>query len=78
MGFRSRLSDSGIASEELPDPVHTVRREPVASRADAVLSCQIRELFERFTPPVNPFLLDEASLDVAGSERLSARNGRWL
>lgn len=36
----------------------------------AQVSAQIREIFERFTPVIEPLSLDEAFLDVSGSEAL--------
>jgi len=36
----------------------------------AAVSCQIREIFERYTPTVEPLALDEAFLDVTSSRRL--------
>ena len=44
----------------------------VKSRIDhyAAVGRQVREIFHRFTPLVQPLSLDEAFLDVAGSQRL--------
>src|SRR5262245_59082088 len=36
----------------------------------AAISAQIREIFERFTPIIEPLSLDEAFLDATGSEQL--------
>lgn len=36
----------------------------------AKVACQIREIFGRFTPLIEPLSLDEAFLDVSGSEQL--------
>jgi DNA polymerase-4 len=47
----------------------------------AEVSRQIREIFERFTPLVEPLSLDEAFLDVTGSEQLfgsAAEIGRTI
>lgn len=47
----------------------------------ASVSRQIREIFEQFTPLVEPLSLDEAFLDVTGSEKLfgsSAEIGRQI
>src|SRR5947207_3531529 len=47
----------------------------------ASVSRQIREIFEQFTPLVEPLSLDEAFLDVTGSESLfgsSAEIGRQI
>src|SRR6185437_4744666 len=47
----------------------------------AAISRQIREIFEQFTPLVEPLSLDEAFLDVSGSESLfgtSAEIGRQV
>ena len=58
-------------------------RVPQAARMDhyAAVSQQIREIFEQFTPLVEPLSLDEAFLDVTGSEPLfgsSAEIGRQI
>ncbi len=47
----------------------------------AAVSRQIREIFERFTPVIEPLSLDEAFLDATGSEQLfgsSAEIGRKI
>src|SRR5262245_47872511 len=47
----------------------------------AAVSRQIREIFERFTPVIEPLSLDEAFLDATGSEALfgpSAEIGRRI
>ncbi|MHB8863107.1 MAG: DNA polymerase IV [Pirellulaceae bacterium] len=47
----------------------------------AEVSCQIRGIFDRFTPLVEPLSLDEAFLDVTGSEQLfgsAAEIGRQI
>ena len=43
----------------------------------ADVSSKIREIFERFTPQVEPSSLDEAFLDVTGSEHLSLQGEVW-
>lgn len=43
---------------------------PVRMETYAKVSRQLRAIFERFTPIVEPLSLDEAFLDVAGSEKL--------
>lgn len=54
------------AAQLCPDAVF------VRSRIDhyAQVGRQVREIFQRYTPLVQPLSLDEAFLDVAGSERL--------
>ncbi len=54
---------------------------PVRMEHYARVSQQIREVFERFTPLVEPLSLDEAFLDVTGSEPLfgpAAEIGRQI
>ncbi len=43
---------------------------PVRMRLYAEVSKQIREIFHRYTPEIEPLSLDEAFLDVTASERL--------
>ncbi|TWU14636.1 DNA polymerase IV [Symmachiella macrocystis] len=43
---------------------------PVRMRHYAAISAQIREIFQRYTPTIEPLSLDEAFLDVAGTEKL--------
>ncbi len=45
-------------------------RLPVRMRLYAEVSKQIREIFHRYTPEIEPLSLDEAFLDVTASERL--------
>ena len=48
---------------------HAIFVKPQIEKYSAV-SKQIREIFNRFTPVFEPLALDEAFLDVAGSQRL--------
>ena len=64
-GIRSAMSGRQ-ASQRCPEAIF------VKSRVDhyAAVGHQVREIFHRFTPLVQPLSLDEAFLDVAGSRRL--------
>ncbi len=64
-GVHSAMS-SIVAQRLCPNGVFL----PARMNHYAAVSRQIRELFLKFTPLVEPLSLDEAFLDVAGSERL--------
>ncbi len=64
-GVRSAMP-SGTAMKLCPDLVFI----PMRMQRYIEVSIQIREIFQRYTPLVEPLSIDEAFLDVAGSTRL--------
>ncbi|MAE77509.1 MAG: DNA polymerase IV [Planctomycetes bacterium] len=64
-GVHSALP-TAIARSRCPDGIYL----PVRMSVYAGVSAQIREAFEEFTPLIEPLSLDEAFLDVTGSELL--------
>ncbi len=65
LGFTARCPDVGLP-QLCPEAIFV--RGRLSDYAE--VGRQVREIFHRYTPIVQPLSLDEAFLDVAGSERL--------